>query len=767
MTTAPKTEYFVGDALDVTGGKVTLTYADQTTKVIDLTAAMVSGFDSATAGEKALTVTYEGKTATYTVQISEAPASVAGKYRWELNSTGLVSVITDGNTRNDLTKLGGSMNGANLKGVSYQLAKPVELKADRDWYIEWKTTSSIAGTNSSLLFANATASATDNVPFIFLRPESHLVAIGSYNGGYQNYGIQLDNISTNEAHVYRLQNEVTAEGNMVYLWVDGTKIGSMINHFVGGTAQNATGTWVANQNFTFGYLGTSNHPLHGDLTYVQVWQGESKAAQIAAEAAQAAQAAAETAKADALEAQAKAVAAQVAAEIAKTEAAAAQAAAAEAAKNAGDNNQAAENAKTAAEAAQAKAEAAQTAADTAKAEAAAAQAKAVEAQTGADAAKTAADAAAKAAQENNEAAAEEAKKAAEDAAKAAGESAKAAEEALKATTSATEAAKSASESAEYAAAAAVYAKDAQIAQKAAEEAAKAAEADKKAAAEAKKAAEAARIAAEKAVLECTKYQAAMELDAAEQKVDQSEYTAEQIEALAKAVSDAKAAVDAAKTQDEVAAAVAAGKTAIAAVEEMKPAEKPEDKPTEPTTPSEPEKAENPFVDIKEDMFCYDAVLWAYENEITTGKDATHFNPSGDCTRAQVVTFLWRAAGEPEPKDAKVSFPDVAEGKYYTKAVAWAVENGITAGYKDGTFGPNDTCTRGQIVTFLWRYADEAEAKDAKTFPDVVSGKFYADAVAWAVEEGITSGYKDGTFGPDKTCTRDQIVTFLYRYLVEE
>ena len=202
-------------------------------------------------------------------------------------------------------------------------------------------------------------------------------------------------------------------------------------------------------------------------------------------------------------------------------------------------------------------------------------------------------------------------------------------------------------------------------------------------------------------------------------------------------------------------------------EEEKPSkpedEKPEDKPTE---PSEPEKAENPFEDITEDMFCYDAVLWAVENKITTGKTETTFQPSGDCTRAQVVTFLWRAAGEPEPKNADISFPDVAEGKYYTKAVAWAVENGITNGFKDGTFGPNKTCTRGQIVTFLWRYAGEPEAKEETAFPDVDLKSYCGDAVLWAVEEGITTGYKNGTFGPDKTCKRDQIVTFLYRYLAE-
>ena len=175
---------------------------------------------------------------------------------------------------------------------------------------------------------------------------------------------------------------------------------------------------------------------------------------------------------------------------------------------------------------------------------------------------------------------------------------------------------------------------------------------------------------------------------------------------------------------------------------------------------------NPFVDINENMFCYDAVLWAYYGDITTGKDATHFDPSGACTRAQVVTFLWRAAGKPAPKSMENPFPDVPVGKYYTDAVLWAVENHITEGFKDGTFGPGKTCTRAQIVTFLWRYAGEPAPESMDNpFPDVDVNAYYGQAVLWAVEEGITGGFKDGTFGPNKTCTRDQIVTFLYRYLV--
>lgn len=176
---------------------------------------------------------------------------------------------------------------------------------------------------------------------------------------------------------------------------------------------------------------------------------------------------------------------------------------------------------------------------------------------------------------------------------------------------------------------------------------------------------------------------------------------------------------------------------------------------------------NPFVDVDESMFCYDSVLWAFYSDITTGKDVTHFNPSGNCTRSQVVTFLWRAAGEPEPQSGVNPFPDVPEGKFYTKAVLWAVENNITAGFKDGTFGPDATCTRAQIVTFLWRYASQPEPNSLENpFPDVNADAYYGKAVLWAVEKGITGGYKDGTFGPNKTCKRDQIVTFLYRYMVE-
>ena len=172
-----------------------------------------------------------------------------------------------------------------------------------------------------------------------------------------------------------------------------------------------------------------------------------------------------------------------------------------------------------------------------------------------------------------------------------------------------------------------------------------------------------------------------------------------------------------------------------------------------------------FSDVLSDAFYADAVAWAVENGITKGTgDGTTFSPDDLCTRAQMAVFLWRAAGEPEPKSAG-SFSDVAEDTYYAKAVAWAVENGITKGTGDGTtFSPDDFCTRAQMVTFLSRLADGKTSGSSVTFTDVMSGAYYADAVIWAVENGITKGTGDGTtFSPDDLCTRAQMVTFLYRY----
>ena len=143
-------------------------------------------------------------------------------------------------------------------------------------------------------------------------------------------------------------------------------------------------------------------------------------------------------------------------------------------------------------------------------------------------------------------------------------------------------------------------------------------------------------------------------------------------------------------------------------------------------------------------------------------------PDGGCTRGQVVTFLWRAAGCPEPKSTDTPFTDVKAKAFYAKAVAWAVENGITKGMTDTTFEPDTTCTRGQIVTFLYRFKESPAPKSTETpFTDVNPKAFYAKAVAWAVEEGVTKGMTDTTFAPNDTCTRGQIVTFLYRATKEK
>ena len=167
-----------------------------------------------------------------------------------------------------------------------------------------------------------------------------------------------------------------------------------------------------------------------------------------------------------------------------------------------------------------------------------------------------------------------------------------------------------------------------------------------------------------------------------------------------------------------------------------------------------------FVDVPEGSYYEEAVNWAVEKGITTGTDATHFSPDGICTRAQIVTFLWRAAGSPEPKSMS-SFSDVSADSYYAKAVAWAVENGITTGTGDGKFSPDATCTRAQSVTFLFRAIGKLVDSKAE-FSDVLTDSYYANAVAWAVENGVTNGIGDGLFGPDNSCTRAQIVTFLYR-----
>lgn len=183
------------------------------------------------------------------------------------------------------------------------------------------------------------------------------------------------------------------------------------------------------------------------------------------------------------------------------------------------------------------------------------------------------------------------------------------------------------------------------------------------------------------------------------------------------------------------------------------------KPSQPTTPGQ-EESTTDFADVKKDTYYFDAVAWAVKNQITSGTSATEFTPDATCTRAQIVTFLWRAAGCPEPKTGS-SFSDVPVGSYYAKAVAWAVERGITTGTGDGRFSPDAGCTRAQAVTFLYRALGKQTDSSAK-FSDVPAGSYYADAVNWAVENNVTNGTGAATFSPNADCTRAQIVTFLYR-----
>ena len=170
---------------------------------------------------------------------------------------------------------------------------------------------------------------------------------------------------------------------------------------------------------------------------------------------------------------------------------------------------------------------------------------------------------------------------------------------------------------------------------------------------------------------------------------------------------------------------------------------------------------NFFYDVPNNAYFYEAVKWAVKNGITTGVGNNLFAPEQPCTRAQIVTFLWRAAGSPEPKGAASGMTDVVSGSYYEKAVAWAIENGITTGTTTTTFSPDATCTRAQAVTFLAR-ALKAKAASAAEFSDVPTGSYFADAVAWAAANGVTEGIGGGLFGSDNDCTRGQIVTFLYR-----
>ena len=177
--------------------------------------------------------------------------------------------------------------------------------------------------------------------------------------------------------------------------------------------------------------------------------------------------------------------------------------------------------------------------------------------------------------------------------------------------------------------------------------------------------------------------------------------------------------------------------------------------------------ENVFVDVSEDAFYYDAVQWAVSNGITEGTSETTFSPLAASTRAQMVTFLWRAAGCPEPTAIACPFTDVDMDSYYGKAVLWAVENGITKGTSDTTFSPDLECSRAQMAAFLCRMAGGKAESDIIAFTDVKADAYYADSVQWAVENGITEGTGEGKYSPDAVCTRGQMVTFLYRYYVNQ
>jgi len=235
-------------------------------------------------------------------------------------------------------------------------------------------------------------------------------------------------------------------------------------------------------------------------------------------------------------------------------------------------------------------------------------------------------------------------------------------------------------------------------------------------------------------------------------IQKEDYTAESVAVLEAAVSAAGDLADDADqtTVDAAAQAINAAIEALAA--------KPDETPFR-------------FEDVKnEEAFFFDPVYWAYnaDPQITKGISVTHFGPYEGCTRAQVVTFLWRAAGCPEPVNETTAFTDVDSRAFYARAVAWAVEQGITKGTTETTFAPDVTCTRGQIVTFLWRFkGNPAPASDESGFDDVEANAFYARAVAWAVEAGVTKGTTSTTFAPKDTCTRGQVVTFLYRAVAEK
>ena len=230
-------------------------------------------------------------------------------------------------------------------------------------------------------------------------------------------------------------------------------------------------------------------------------------------------------------------------------------------------------------------------------------------------------------------------------------------------------------------------------------------------------------------------------------VDKDHYTEESVEALERVLAAAGTVLESPGTQAEVDEAVRAVREAVASLIPLQ---------------------DDPFLfdDVADDTrFYFDPVYWAYyaEPQITNGMDATHFGPDSACTRGHVVTFLWRAAGCPEPVNTGTPFRDLKSGAFYERAVAWAVENGITNGMTAASFAPDAVCTRGQIVTFLWRAnGSPGPAGPDNPFTDVPADRFYTAAVLWAAGEKITMGTSGTEFSPEATCTRGHVVTFLYR-----
>lgn len=182
-----------------------------------------------------------------------------------------------------------------------------------------------------------------------------------------------------------------------------------------------------------------------------------------------------------------------------------------------------------------------------------------------------------------------------------------------------------------------------------------------------------------------------------------------------------------------------------------------------STPDLTANAAGGFSDVPSGQYYTDPVIWAVKNSITNGTSTDTFSPNAGCTRGQIVTFLWRANGSPAPKVNTNPFLDVKEGQYYYQPILWAIENQITNGTSSTTFSPEEVCTRGQVVTFLWRNVSSPKVSGNNAFKDVKASDYYATAVMWAVQNGITNGTSQSTFSPNEKCTRAQIVTFLYRY----